>query len=786
MSSKTKYFMLFIILGILFSADLFFAQVVPPSLTAPADAALSIQINPTFTWSAVPSATQYRIQVSTDPTFATFIMNQTSNTNSYPSVNLAYNTTYYWKVQVTVGGVTSAFSSNRSFKTKPGVPVLTLPSSGAVGTAANVTLTWQPVTGADNYTLEVSTVSDFSSTVFSQSTLTTTSQAMTGLSNYRLYYWHVRATTTDGNTGDFSASRSFTTIQAPPVLTAPANNSLNYTHVKITYAWGAVTDATSYDLQVSKNSSFTAADTKAYYNLTTNTYTPVDYFDYNQQYYWRVRVKVGAIPSDYSANHTFTTGTPSSRISSSDANADIVFDHTAGRISEIVYKQGSNKQLLNTYFNEKNKTGLGRINSETGTKISSWSESGSTYVYNYDNTTYGSKTLTVSWDASGITVDLRINLDANKSAILKTAWQPGGDCGPIHDYILYADASDKPAKASITYPGLTTILYSGDALLTAMYDDRYATEEFFGYKSGSSVNTLIQQTTAFGPSFTYSPIGASRVIDLNFAIKNRADFFTWANKKYIVVNTPATGEKLLNQSTPTVTWDSYGVTGAVDINLSTTGAAPFGTSLSAATTDDGTETVTLPNLALPQNNCAIQVAGTGASGISGIFSLTAGTATVFSITNTLTSAPTAQVSVPILITPGTGASINAFDIRLTYNKDLLTFASSTSGAPLTGWVVDATNAPLSGYIQIGGFKNSGSAITAPGTLITLTFVIKSNARVGTQIPLIINNSYLSAADGSALPLTVTGTDGLLTLYSRISGRLHYINTNKTAITGADL
>jgi hypothetical protein len=765
--------------------NLSFAQVSPPVLTSPADSAKNIVINPLFSWTAIPSATMYRILISTDSTFATGVTNQTSATNSYQSANLSYNKDYYWKVQVTVGGVTSAYSPVRTFRVKLSTPVLTSPAVSGTGIATDGTLSWQAVTGADNYALDVSVVNTFASTVYSKSDLTATSQAMSGLQNYQVYYWRVKATTTDGNTSDYSATRSFTTIQAPPALVLPADNATNYPYSRITYTWNSVTSAIVYDLQVCKNSSFTS-DLKNYYSLTDTSYMPTDYFDNNQQYYWRVRVKVGSVYSDYSAVRTFTTGAPSTQISSLDANAAITFDHAAGRITEITYKKGSNKQLLNTYFNDKNRTGLARLNSETSTKVASWNESGTTWVYNYENSSYGSKTLTVSWDANGITVDVHVNLLANKAATFNAAWQPGGDNGPIHDYVLYANASDQLTKANLTYPGISSTIYNNPALLTAMYDDRYEASEFFGFKSSSAVKTSIQQSTSFGPVFSYSASLSSQTIDFSFAIKSKSNFFTWANKKYIIVQAPAAGDKLLNNSATTVTWDSYGVSGNINIDLSTTGAAPFATSLAAATANDGTQSVTLPNLSLPQDNCAIQVSGTGASGVSGVFSVASGTATTFSIPTNLTGSPTSQVSIPILVTPGTGASLNAFDIRLIYDKNLLSFISYTSGPKLTDWVVDATNNSTSGYIQIGGFINGGAEITSSGTLITLTFSIKSSSRVGTQVPLNINNSYISAADASALPLNVTGKDGLLTLYSRISGRLHYSNSLKTSVSGPDL
>jgi len=775
-------FVLFIF-TIFITSNLMNAQVSPPSLTAPADQAKGVATAPTFTWTAVLNATQYRILISTDSTFTTSNVNQTSATTTFISTNLTNNTTYYWKVCAVVAGVSTAYSPFRTFKVKLQTPALSAPNTGITGAATNVTLVWQSVSGADNYTLDVSTVNDFATTVYSQSNLTTPNQAMSGLLNYTTYYWRVKATTSDGNTSDYAVSRTFQTIQAPPTLTAPANNSLNYPFAKVTFTWGATVNAISYDLQVCKSNLFNTIDLKTYSSIATTSYTPTDYFEYNTQYYWRLRVKVGANNSDYSTVYTFTTGTPSSRISLADANADIVFDHTNGRISQITFKQGSNKQLLNTYLNDKNKTGLGRVSNETNTKLASWVESGTTWVYNYENSLYGSKSLTISWGATGITVDMHLLLDANRNATLSAAWQPGGDNGPIHDNLIYSNASDVPAQINLTYPGTVSSVYSGSTLVTAMFDDRYSPAEFFGYKSSSPVSTTIQQSVACGPSYAYTASASQQTIDLNFAIKSRTNFFTWANKKYIIVKTPAAGDRIPNQSATTVTWDSYGVSGTVDINLSTTGAAPFGTSLTAATANDGTQSVTLPSLTLPQNTCSIQVLGTGASGASGVFTVGPATSTVFSISPALTGSPTSIVSVPITIAPGTGASINAFDIRVIYNKDVLSYVNNTPGAPVTGWVVDATNNSTNGYVQVGGFNSGGAAITASGTVITLTFTIRSTGRVGSTTPLNINNSYLSAADAGALPLNVIGSDGQITLYSRISGRIHYINTLKTAVTG---
>ncbi|MCX6169916.1 MAG: cohesin domain-containing protein [Ignavibacteriales bacterium] len=768
-------------------SDAVFSIVKPsaPAPNLPLDEAKKQLLSPTISWAAVPSATQYLLEISEDPNI---VINKTSATVNAPAISyaaavLSYNKTYYWHVRAVVGGINSDFSTTRSFETKISTPTLSTPSDLSTWIATNANLTWNAVGGAENYTLQVSTDIAFPNFVYNNAALVGTSQAMNGLSNNQTYYWRVKATQADGNESDFSTIRSFSTIPAP-TLTSPADLAANYKFTKVTYNWAVVANAVSYELKVSQNANFTVAETKTY-TSATNTYTPVDLLVYARTYYWKVNAKVGTINSDYSPTYSFTVGTPSSLIN--DGDAIVSFDHTKGTISELTFLHGSGNQLLNTSLNTKSKAGLGRILNEENSKLVAWTEAAGSRVYTYENTLYGSKTLTITWNATGIVLNMVLNLDANKAAVLSPSWLPGGATGPLHDFIVYAGSNDLLSKATLTYPGVATTLFTGGTVLTAMYDDRY--DEFFGFKSATEANTKIQQAIAFGPTYTYDKNAAPQVINLSFAVMSKSDFFTWANKKYIIVNAPTIAQKILDQSTQTLKWDYFGFATDVDIKLSIDGGTTFPLSPTfVSALNDGSEDYTLPDLSanVPLNNCKIQVSSAGVEGNSAPFSIVKEATSVISIADNFTVSPSGDVTVPIVISPADNTLVNALDIRLMYDKEILSYKRSTVDAAFDNWTMDVTNNASGGFLQIGGFKNDdGLAINTQNTIVLVTFTAKSTARVGVQTGLKVNNLYLSLADESAKALSVSGVDGLVTIYSGVSGYFRYIiNKKPIYVTGA--
>ena len=189
-----------------------------PTLVSPADLATGVAIPAALSWNASTGATSYGVQVSTTSAFTTLAFSQTVTTTSASATGLAASTVYYWRVNATNAGGTSAYSSVRSFTTAatpppppiPPVPVLVSPANGATNVAATATLSWGASTGATSYRVQVSTSSTFATLFLDRPGVTTTSTSVTGLASQTLYYWRVSASNAAGSSA-FSAARSFTT-----------------------------------------------------------------------------------------------------------------------------------------------------------------------------------------------------------------------------------------------------------------------------------------------------------------------------------------------------------------------------------------------------------------------------------------------------------------------------------------------------------------------------------------------------------------------------------------------
>jgi hypothetical protein len=188
----------------------------------------------------------------------------------------------------------------------PAAPTLISPSSGAIGVPSNPALSWNSSTGATSYRLQVSTNSSFSSLVYDQSDITSTSQQVSGLANNTLYYWRVSATN-DGGTSSYSSTWNFTTIvatPAAPTLASPSNGATGIS-TSPTLSWSAPTGATSYRLQVSTSSTFS---TNVFdQSSITDTSQQVPGLGNNTLYYWRVNATNAGGTSSYSSTRSFTT-----------------------------------------------------------------------------------------------------------------------------------------------------------------------------------------------------------------------------------------------------------------------------------------------------------------------------------------------------------------------------------------------------------------------------------------------------------------------------------------------
>lgn len=284
-----------------------------PVLLQPQNNAVNQPSSVTFSWNAVSGASTYRLQVSTDSTFASAFVDQNAlASTSYTASGFSSGTTYFWRVNSSNAGGTSAWSSVWRFNTAqavPSTPILLSPTNGATNQSTSLLFSWNAAANADHYWLQISTSSSFSTIVIGDSTITSTSHQVNYLSNGTQYYWRVKAMNSSGESG-WSTVWDFTTAsaQSPPAtpsLLSPSNGATNQP-TNPTLSWSAVTGADHYSIQVATDSRFS---NMVYTNYTLiNTSVQLTGLAYETTYYWQVRAENAAGNSSWAGAWSFTTG----------------------------------------------------------------------------------------------------------------------------------------------------------------------------------------------------------------------------------------------------------------------------------------------------------------------------------------------------------------------------------------------------------------------------------------------------------------------------------------------
>ena len=184
----------------------------PPDPILPINGS-AVSTNVALMWESSPLALWYSLQVSTTPSFVTYVINQTDLTSPFFQVNeLHIGSTYYWRVNQTDTTGTSNWSETWSFIVT-GVPnpvVLLAPDSGAVLEADSARLVWRSGSpDVDRYWLEGATDSLFSAPL-GDSLLIDTSYTVNPLHSGR-FWWRVKAHNTLG-WGEFSEVWTFSVV----------------------------------------------------------------------------------------------------------------------------------------------------------------------------------------------------------------------------------------------------------------------------------------------------------------------------------------------------------------------------------------------------------------------------------------------------------------------------------------------------------------------------------------------------------------------------------------------
>lgn len=164
-------------------------------------------------------------------------------------------------------------------------------------------LTWQNVSGASYYRVQLSKSQNFSNNVISQTISDGSSYNFSNLSFNSVYYWRVKAYN-DLDSSAWSVVGFFNTNIAPPVLALPRSNSFGFSKSD-TLRWNIVEGADKYQIQINGGDNFVISHINV--KGLTNNYFKTQYLDYNTQYFWRVRAFKGVDSSKWSTIFNFTS-----------------------------------------------------------------------------------------------------------------------------------------------------------------------------------------------------------------------------------------------------------------------------------------------------------------------------------------------------------------------------------------------------------------------------------------------------------------------------------------------
>lgn len=213
-----------------YSASWNFSTIPTPTLSSPISGSTNEPQTFTIAWHKIQTCQHaYYLYIATDTTnqnqtyysYATY-----TGDTTYSVSGLLGNTVYFWWVTADNSrAFTSGLSATWKFTTAPvaqvvpSVPTLSFPSNGQINVPVVWGCDWTPSSGATSYTIQISAVQNFSTTIYNynypyQSGIGTHITA-SGLPN-TTYYWRVNASNLAG-TSAWSTVWNFTTISSTKV-----------------------------------------------------------------------------------------------------------------------------------------------------------------------------------------------------------------------------------------------------------------------------------------------------------------------------------------------------------------------------------------------------------------------------------------------------------------------------------------------------------------------------------------------------------------------------------------
>jgi hypothetical protein len=273
----------------------------PVELITPANGAV-VADQPRFEWqdylasnASDVEAEDYRIQVSTVPTFATTIENRIVDQTFFTPFDRTYpEGPLYWRVRaVDASGNELTWSNEQSnpltfraiTKNSP-PPTMQTPTPGQ-NINGQPTFSWDPQAFAEGYRIEVAENGDLNfspaNEVVDEATAHTQFTPEDPLPP-GTYAWRIRREDGQAKDGPWTAGRLFTVTQAAPTLLNPAQGA-NLGNDQFVFTWSPLARAASYRFERSATANFTSI-TESRTTVMTS-WAPIVAYPH-QEWFWRV------------------------------------------------------------------------------------------------------------------------------------------------------------------------------------------------------------------------------------------------------------------------------------------------------------------------------------------------------------------------------------------------------------------------------------------------------------------------------------------------------------------
>ena len=278
-----------------------------PILILPTANEKGVAVNPQFFWEAAEGAVDYTMQLSIDSTFTSTIINAAGIPfTQYAAANLEQGVWHFWRVRASNSAGAGEWSEIRRFLTLRPLPdavQLIVPARDAVNIELRPEFTWQPLSAADSYTLQVSETDQFSAALLNISGIAGGVYKVTlDLPSEQLFYWRARAANERGE-GPWSDVWSFTTAKitlAVPELRLPPNVSTQAPEA-VDFAWTQVDGADAYRLEIGQDTLAAAVQ-----DVTAASTTLLS-LNEEATHFWRVSAKRGVEEGPWSPWWSFST-----------------------------------------------------------------------------------------------------------------------------------------------------------------------------------------------------------------------------------------------------------------------------------------------------------------------------------------------------------------------------------------------------------------------------------------------------------------------------------------------